>query len=122
MSYVQFGVGERKLALPLSAVEAIERPGRFTALPFGKPWLRGLTAIRGAVVPVTDLGRFFGGAPAGMTPSARLLVTRTGGTRAALLVDRVGSISEASAMQDVEILDPERLIAEFAQFQESGVE
>ena len=95
MSYVLFGLGERTLALPLSAVEAVERPGRFTALPFGAPWLRGVTAIRGAVLSVVDLGRFAGIGPAGLTPSARLLVARAGTVRAALLVDRVGAISAA---------------------------
>ncbi|MGI8424071.1 MAG: chemotaxis protein CheW [Chloroflexota bacterium] len=95
MSYVLFGLGERVLALPLSAVEAVERPGRFTEIPFGAPWLRGVTAIRGAVVSVVDLGRFAGGTPAGLTPSARLLVTRAGSARVAFLVDCVGSIVQA---------------------------
>ena len=95
MSYVKFGLGERTLALPLSAVEAVERPGRFTAVPFGAPWLRGVTAIRGVVLSVVDLGRFAGIAPAGLTPSARLLVTRAGNSRTAFLVDRVGSIASA---------------------------
>jgi chemotaxis signal transduction protein len=92
VSYVLFGLGEHTLALPLSAVEAVERPGRFTALPFGAAWLRGVTAIQGAVLSVVDLGRFAGREPAGLTPSARLLVTRGGSARAALLVDRVGAI------------------------------
>ena len=95
MSYVLFGLGERVLALPLSAVEAVERPGRFTAMPFGAPWLRGVTAIRGAVLSVVDLGRFAGISPAGLTPSARLLVTKAGSSRTAFLVDRVGSIASA---------------------------
>jgi purine-binding chemotaxis protein CheW len=118
LSYVRFGLGERTLALPLGSVEAVERPGRFTAVPFGAPWLRGVTAIRGAVVSVVDLGRFSGGAPAGLTPSARLLVTRAGRARVALLVDRVGSIGAAG--DDIEILNPETLIAELANFQTSG--
>ncbi len=92
MSYVLFGLGQQTLALPLSAVESVERPGRFTALPFAAPWLRGVTSVYGAVVSVVDLGRFDGGNAAGMSPSARLLVTRSGSTRAALLVDRVGAI------------------------------
>ena len=118
MSYVQFSVGERRLALPLSAVEAVERPGRFTALPFAAPWLRGVTAIRGAVVSVVDLGRLAGGKPSGLTPSARLILTRAGTARAALLVDGVGAIADAP---NAEILDPETLLAELADFQESGV-
>src|SRR5687767_2781825 len=118
MSYVMFGLGERTLALPLSAVEAVERPGRFTAVPFGAPWLRGVTAVHGAVLSVVDLGRFAGGKPAGLTPSARLLVTRSGSVRVALLVDRVGSIGDAK--DGVEVLNPETLIASFADFQRSG--
>ncbi|HEU5319030.1 MAG TPA: chemotaxis protein CheW [Chloroflexota bacterium] len=116
MSYVTFGLGDRTLALPLSAVEAVERPGRFTAVPFAAPWLRGVTAVRGAVMSVVDLGRFTGGAPAGLTPSARLLVTRAGAMRAALLVDRVGAIAAAP---DVEILDPDTLLSAdaFANYQ-----
>src|SRR5688500_20162457 len=93
MSYVMFGLGERTLALPLNAVEAVERPGRFTEVPFGAPWLRGVTAIRGAVLTVVDLGRFAGGEPAGMTRSARLLITRAASTRVVLVVNRAGAIA-----------------------------
>ena len=149
MSYVLFGLGDRTLALPLSAVEAVERPGRFTAVPFGASWLRGVTAIRGTILSVVDLGRFAGIAPAGLTPSARLLVTRAGGARAALLVDRVGAITAAQGEPQpaagvsgpleawwrgvlpidgrlVPVIDHERLINsnEFAQYQlstDSGV-
>jgi len=92
MSYVVFGLGAHQLALPLSAVEAVERPGRFTAVPFAAPWLRGVTAIRGRVVPVVDLGSFAQVAPAGLDPSARLILTRGAGNIAALLVDRVMQI------------------------------
>jgi purine-binding chemotaxis protein CheW len=116
MSYITFGLGERTLALPMRAVEAVERPGRFTAVPFAAPWLRGVTSVRGAVISVVDLGRFMGGMPAGLTPSARLLVTKTGAARAALLVDRVGAIATAP---DAEILDPDRLLSSdaFADYQ-----
>lgn len=95
MAYMLFGLGERTLALPLSAVESVERPGRFTAVPFSATWLRGVTSIRGSVVSVVDMGQFLGGAPAGLTPGARLLVTRGAGRTAALLVDRVGQIVQS---------------------------
>ena len=116
MSYITFGLGERTLALPMRAVEAVERPGRFTAVPFAAPWLRGVTSVRGAVISVVDLGRLMGGVPAGLTPSARLLVTKTGAARTALLVDRVGAIATAP---DAEILDPDRLLSSdaFADYQ-----
>ncbi len=93
-SHILFRLGEHTLALPLMAVASVERPGRFTQLPFAAPWLRGVTAVRGAVVSVVDLGRFAGGNAAGLTPGARLLVTRGAGVAAALLVDAVTRITK----------------------------
>ena len=147
ISYVIFGLGERELALPLRAVESVERPGRFTAVPFAAPWLKGVTSIRGGVVSVVDLGRFAGADPAGLTPSARLLVTRGGGRNAALLVDRVERIvSPVAALEpapdggdgfsdwwqgslaldgrQVPVLDPDKLMTspQFGAYQTSGVE
>ena len=74
--------------------------------------------MRGAVLSVVDYGRFAGGEPAGLTPSARLLVTRAGSARVALLVDRVGTIGDVK--DGAELLNPETLIASFADFQTSG--
>jgi chemotaxis signal transduction protein len=90
--HVLFRLGKFALALPLEAVQAVERPGRFTAVPYAAPWLRGVAAVRGTVVSVVDLGAFAGAEPAGRSPGARLLVTSAAGITAALLVDAVGKI------------------------------
>ncbi len=84
-----FRLGDYRLALPLAAIESVERPGRVTAVPFAAPWLRGVTAVRGEVLSVVDLGLFAGVEPAGRAPGARLIVTRAGDVAAALLVDEV---------------------------------
>src|SRR5438093_7222546 len=86
--HLLFQLGAFTLALPLAAVRSVERPGRFTAIPFAAPWLRGVTAVGGTVVSVVDLGRFAGGAPAGTSPGARLLVTRGCPITAGLLCAR----------------------------------
>jgi purine-binding chemotaxis protein CheW len=91
--HLLFGLGRYTFALPLAVVGAVERPGRVTAVPFAVPWLRGVTAVRGAVVSVVDLGRFAGIPGAGGAPGARLLMTQAGGIRAALLVDRVAKLA-----------------------------
>src|SRR5262245_40987326 len=91
--HLLFRLGAFTLALPLTAVRSVERPGRFTAVPFAAPWLRGVTAVGGTVVSVVDLGRFAGGAPAGTSAGARLLVTRAGHLSAGLLVDRVAGLA-----------------------------
>ncbi|HEV2122895.1 MAG TPA: chemotaxis protein CheW, partial [Chloroflexota bacterium] len=82
---------------PLTYVRAIERPGRFTAIPFSAPWLRGVTAVRGSVVSVVDLGTFAGNEPAGLTPGARLVVVQTSDFVSALLVDRTLKITSLPA-------------------------
>jgi purine-binding chemotaxis protein CheW len=92
--YLLFGLGQYTLAVPLSFVQGVERPGRFTAVPFAAPWLRGVTAVRGEVLTVVDLGRFAGGDPAGLSPGARLVVVRAAGISVALLVDRVVKITD----------------------------
>lgn len=88
-----FGLGDTMLAVPLNYVRAIERPGRFTAVPFSAPWLRGVTAVRGSVISVVDLGTFVGEGPAGLTPGARLVVVQTSDIASALLVDRTLKIT-----------------------------
>ena len=90
--YVLFGLGQVTLALPLDSVQSVERPGHFTAVPFAAAWLRGVTAVRGTVVSVVDLGRFAGVERAGDSPGARLLVSHAAGVTAGLLVDRVTRI------------------------------
>jgi len=91
--HLLFQIGAFTLALPLTAIQSVERPGRFTTVPFASPWLRGVTAVGGAVMSVVDLGRFAGGAPAGTTPGARLLVCHSGNVSAGLLVDSVGGLA-----------------------------
>jgi len=95
--HLLFQLGTFRGALPLAAVQGVERPGRFTAVPFAVPWLRGVTAVSGAVVSVVDLGRFAGGDPAGTTPGARLVVAHWAGVTAGLLVDQVTGIAEMPA-------------------------
>jgi chemotaxis signal transduction protein len=92
-THILFRLGAYTLALPLTAIRSVDRPGRFTAIPFATPWLRGVTAVGGAVVSVVDLGRFAGGSPAGMSPGARLVVARWGTLTTGLLVDGVTGLA-----------------------------
>jgi len=96
--HLLFRLGSYLLALPLAAVESVERPGRVTAVPFAAPWLRGVTAVRGEVLSVVDLGLFAGVDPAGRAPGARLVVTRAGGVATALLVDEVCRVAALPAV------------------------
>jgi purine-binding chemotaxis protein CheW len=85
-------VGARICAVPISDVTEIMRP-----LPI-EPWngppdvVRGLSIIRGAPVPVVDLGMLLGASSNCL--STRFVAIRVGERRVALAVDAVMGIRE----------------------------
>jgi purine-binding chemotaxis protein CheW len=79
--------GARVCAIPLAIVEEIMRPLATDALPGVPPFLRGLAVIRGAPVPVLDLGRLLGTADAPLIN--RFVLLRLNGRRAAVAVEAV---------------------------------
>ena len=56
------------------------------------PWVAGLINLRGDVVAVVDLAAFFGLPPAEATPDSRVVIARSGGRTAGLLVDRLSEV------------------------------
>lgn len=59
-SCIRFMVGDALLAAPLSGVQEVARMPKVTPLPGLPSWLEGITNIRGEVVSVVDMARFFG--------------------------------------------------------------
>ncbi|HEX5339487.1 MAG TPA: chemotaxis protein CheW [Gammaproteobacteria bacterium] len=68
--------------------EVLTFPG-VARLPGAKPWLLGLANVRGQLLPITDLGLFFGGTPANLGRSTRVVVVNHRDVPAGLLVDEV---------------------------------
>jgi chemotaxis signal transduction protein len=57
-------LGDAPLAIAAEVVAAVVRPGAVTPVAGTEPWLAGVTAVRGRVLPVADLRRL-AGLPAG---------------------------------------------------------
>ena len=53
-------LGARPLAVAAAFVDAVVRPGPVTPVAGPEPWLLGVTAVRGRVLPVADLRRLVG--------------------------------------------------------------
>ncbi|MGH8373420.1 MAG: chemotaxis protein CheW [Gammaproteobacteria bacterium] len=68
--------------------EVLTFPG-VARLPGAKPWLLGLANVRGQLLPITDLGLFFGSTPASVSRSTRVVVVNHRDVPAGLLVDEV---------------------------------
>ena len=68
--------------------EILHEP-RYTALPRVKAWVRGVANVRGRLLPIIDLSRFFGVAASGGRKQRRVLVLDRDDLFVGLLVDEV---------------------------------
>jgi len=76
--------GGRRVGLAVEAVIEVREPDELGAIPSLEPALRGVTALRGQLMPVLNLAALLGG-EAG--PGLVVVVTDLGGRRVGLEVD-----------------------------------
>jgi chemotaxis signal transduction protein len=105
---VVFRVQRRDYALPIELVREVIRVGEITPVPHAARGARGLTCVRGRLLPVIDAAVLLGHPPAAIDTESRLVIVAAGGPRMiAILVDRVGGLRDAAA---VDALDVTQLI------------
>ncbi len=87
--YLLVRTSELTCALPAQAVVEVSRAGSIAPLAGAPPFVAGLAVLRGAPLPVVDLGQLLGAAegPAEGGRRRRLVTLRLGERRAALRVD-----------------------------------
>jgi purine-binding chemotaxis protein CheW len=89
---IQFHLANEAYAIESSWVSEILPLTAFTPLPGAPPFLLGITSVRGAIIPIIDLKKFFALPSDGLTDLNRILVIRAAGLEFALLADTVGSL------------------------------
>jgi purine-binding chemotaxis protein CheW len=94
---VTFLVGGAPHALDTSHVLEVMRPGALAPVPGAPPLLLGVTTLRGAVLPVFDLGALLGQAPAPAGPTALALVLGRDAPDLAFAVTEVLDVGPAPA-------------------------
>lgn len=94
-SYVIFVLGGTTCAVPLSGVLEIQRPPSITWIPNLPDWVLGVANIRGEIISVIELRRFFGLPVQAHDESSRIVVVRSDDHEvvAGLIVDRVVGIT-----------------------------
>lgn len=86
-SGVGFSSMGHKFVAPMGQMsELMEVPGS-TRLPGVQPWVVGLSNVRGRLLPLFDLSRFFGAAIGGQKKNHRVLVLETEVLYSGILVD-----------------------------------
>lgn len=96
-TWVSFGLAGETFALPVDPVHEVVRPSSITRVPHAPFPIRGVTNLRGRVVPVIDL-RLRLELPAGeITRASRIVVVGSRGRRLGLLVDSVRQVVHLAA-------------------------
>lgn len=86
-SGVGFSILGQKFVAPMGQMtELMELPG-WTRLPGVQAWVIGLSNVRGRLLPLFDLSRFFGGAMSGQKKNHRVLVLETENLYSGIVVD-----------------------------------
>lgn len=88
-SGVGFKLAGQPMVAAMGEVSEILHEPRYTALPRVKSWVRGVANVRGRLLPIIDLSRFFGSTVSAPRKQRRVLVLDRDGLFVGLLVDEV---------------------------------
>ena len=96
LQLVSFVVGAEEYAIPILAVQEINRMMAITSVPQSPPFVEGVINLRGKVIPVVDLRKRFGMPINENTGDERIIVVEVqGGTEPRVLgftVDKVNRV------------------------------
>jgi len=114
---IAFRLGEILLVTSLSDIrEVLHCPAVLARVPGAKSWIKGLTNIRGLLLPVIDLSGCLEGKPIMLGSLTRLLIINQAGFSAGLMVDEVLGIKHfPEQLRDTESPCRESWLAPFAE-------
>jgi len=102
--YLVFMLGRELFAMNIQAIKEINEVGRLTRVPRMPDVIRGVVNLRGAVVPVVDLGARFDKPRAQITRRSCIIVIQAGGDEEdvqdiGVMVDGVNAVLEIPAAE-----------------------
>ncbi|GAB4482678.1 MAG: chemotaxis protein CheW [Anaerolineales bacterium] len=89
---VIFELGGEQFGVAISAVESIVQMLPITHIPQAPAYVRGVTNLRGRVLPVLDLHTRFGLKPQTDSKEQRIVVLHWGNTEAGIIVEAVTEV------------------------------
>ena len=99
---VVFDLAEEAYAINISSVESIIKMQSITLLPQSKSYIKGVTNLRGAVLPVIDLRLRFGLEACQTTRQTRIMIVSMNKLKVGVVVD---AVSEVLRVSD-EVIEP----------------
>jgi purine-binding chemotaxis protein CheW len=105
---VRFWVGGAEFALDVAPIQEVLRVGTIAPVPRAARRARGLTRVRGRLVPIVDTAVALGFPPARLGDDSRIVLVARGARLVGLLVDRITGLRHAEP--DEELLELDRLL------------
>ena len=93
-TFVAFVLDREEYGLPVESVREVLRVGEVTRVPQAPPHIRGVTNVRGSILPVVEIRTRIGLPPLDPGPEARVVVLEVGERALGLLVDRVARVAK----------------------------
>ena len=92
--YVRFRVADAYLMVKVISVSEILPLPAVTLVPFTKPWVIGISNIRGDVIPISDFSHFLFQQSIDKNKKNKLIILKGTGFNTAILVDEILGMSD----------------------------
>ena len=98
-TFVTFNLANERFALPVEPIEQVVRVSTITRVPHAPRPIRGVTNLRGRVIPVIDLRLRIGLSPIEIDRSTRVISVSSRGRLVGLMVDAVHHVMHINLNQ-----------------------
>ena len=92
LEVLEFSLAYERYALETSFVREVYHLKEFTPLPCTPPFILGIISVRGQILAVIDLKRFFNLPDKGLSDLNKVIILRRGGLEVGLLADAVSGV------------------------------
>lgn len=89
LEVLEFGLADERYAVETSYLKEVNPLGDLTPLPFTPPFVLGIVNVRGRILPVLDIKKFFDLPERGLTDLHRIIIVHGHGLELGLLADVV---------------------------------
>lgn len=96
---VTFHINNEQLGINIELVQEIIKPPKIHSIPHAPDCVKGMTYLRGNVLPVIDLRIRLGVESIDFTPTTRVLIINIKGTLCGLIVDAVSEVVDLSCCE-----------------------
>lgn len=89
---VVFELGSEQFGIEIANVEGIVKMQEITPVPYAPAYVKGITSLRGSVLPVIDLATRFGMQQSEESKESRIVIVFLGGKKTGMIVSAVSEV------------------------------